>query len=54
MSAKRFLQDERGVAGVEYLILLAAAAILVVGAGLLFNALSDFFASWAVYFGTGS
>jgi Flp pilus assembly pilin Flp len=55
MKIKSFLQEERGAVVVEYVILVAAAGILL-GAGviILMNAMSGYFSNWAAYFGAGS
>lgn len=51
---KDFFKDEDGVVSLEYLIFVASAGILlVVGVGLLFNAMSDYFGSWAAFFAAG-
>lgn len=52
MNAKKLLQEEKGTVALEYVIFAAAIGIaLIVGVGLLFNALGNFFAAWAGYFG---
>ncbi len=52
MSAKKFLMDDQGTTAIEYVIFVAGAGIiLVVGVGILFNAMKVFFGSWATYFG---
>jgi Flp pilus assembly pilin Flp len=54
MSLLDFLQDDQGSIAVEYVILVAAAAILlVVGVGALFHAMSDYFNNWAAFFNAG-
>ena len=52
MSARKLFREDKGNVAIEYVILTAAAGILlVVGVGVLFNALGTFFGSWATYFG---
>ena len=52
MSARKFFQEDKGVIALEYVIFVAAiGTVLIVGVGLLFNALGTFFSSWATYFG---
>ncbi len=52
MSATNFLQEDKGVIAVEYIIFVAAiGTAMVIGVTLLFDALSTFFGSWATYFG---
>jgi Flp pilus assembly pilin Flp len=52
MAIKKFLQEEGGAVAVEYVILVAAAAvILTVGVVALFNAMGNLFGAWASYFG---
>ncbi len=52
MRGKRFIQDVRGMVSTEYVILVAGIGILMaVGVGALFNAMGNFFSSWAAYFG---
>ena len=51
MKIKKFLQEDDGAIAMEYVILVAAAAmLLIVGAWTLFGALSDEFTKWADYF----
>lgn len=48
---KNFFRDEDGVVAMEYVLFCAAIAILlVVGVGLLFTAMSDYFGDWADFF----
>jgi Flp pilus assembly pilin Flp len=54
MSMKKFLQEERGSVAIEYVILVAFAALMVVGVIILYDAMSDLFQNWATYFGAGS
>jgi Flp pilus assembly pilin Flp len=54
MTIKKFLQKDDGMVATEYVIFVAAIGILMaVGVGVLFNAMSVFFSSWAGYFGGG-
>jgi len=53
MKIKRFLQEEQGVVALEYVILVAAAGVvLAIGVGVMFSGMSDLFFAWAKYFGT--
>ncbi len=55
MNFKEFLREHQGVASMEYVLFVAAMGIiLIVGVGVLFRALGNFFTSWAGYFGGGS
>jgi Flp pilus assembly pilin Flp len=55
MKIKRFLQEDQGVVTVEYVILVAAAGlVLAVGVGVMFNGMSSLFSAWSGYFGGGS
>jgi Flp pilus assembly pilin Flp len=55
MKINKFLQEDDGSVAVEYVILVAIAAVLLTGGVLaLRNALSDLFSAWATYFGAGS
>ena len=55
MKIKKFLQEDDGAVVVEYVIFVAAAAILLaVGVWALFGAMSELFTAWATYFGAGS
>jgi len=52
MRVKEFFQEEKGVVAMEYVIFAAAIGILLaVGVGVLLDAMGNFFASWAGYFG---
>ena len=52
MAIKKFLEEEGGAVAVEYVILVAAAAILLTaGVVALFNAMGNLFGAWASYFG---
>jgi Flp pilus assembly pilin Flp len=52
MAIKKFLQEEGGAVAVEYVILVAAAAILLTaGVVALFNSMGNLFDAWASYFG---
>ena len=55
MLKKDFLRGEDGgPLTAEMIILIAAVGILLgVGVSLLFNAMSNYFASWATFFGGG-
>lgn len=55
MKIQKFLREERGAVAVEYVILVAAAGILL-GVGVIFfmNAMSGVFTSWANYFNAAS
>lgn len=55
MRAKDFLRADQGVIELEYVLFAAAIGIiLIVGVGVLFNAMGNFFTTWATYFGAGS
>jgi Flp pilus assembly pilin Flp len=55
MSLLHFLKDDRGSVAVEYMIFVAAAAIiLTVGVGALMRGMSSYFNSWASFFNGGS
>jgi Flp pilus assembly pilin Flp len=50
-----FMKDDQGSVAMEYVILVAAAAILlVVGVMALMNAMSGYFNNWATFFNAGS
>ncbi len=52
MSSTKFLQEDKGVIAVEYIVFVAAiGTVMIIGVTLLFDALSAFFGSWATYFG---
>jgi Flp pilus assembly pilin Flp len=52
MRVKEFFLEEQGVVAIEYVIFAAAiGTLMVIGVGLLFDALGTFFSSWATYFG---
>ena len=52
MTGKKFFQEDKGMVSAEYVILVAGIGILMaVGVGVLFNAMGNFFNSWAAYFG---
>lgn len=51
---KNFFKKEDGVVSIEYVVFAAAVCILlVVGVGVLFNAMSDYFSNWAAFFAGG-
>jgi len=53
MNIKKFLQEDDGAVAVEYVILVAAAGVvLAIGVTVMFMGMSDLFAAWAGYFGT--
>jgi Flp pilus assembly pilin Flp len=55
MLRKDFFRKEDGVISAEYVIFVAAIAILLaVGVSVLFNAMSNYFATWAGFFAGGS
>jgi Flp pilus assembly pilin Flp len=55
MAILRFLKQERGSVAVEYIILVAAAAIiLTVGVAALMGGMSSYFSNWADFFNSGS
>jgi Flp pilus assembly pilin Flp len=55
MKIKKFLQEDDGAIAVEYIILVAIAAILLIaGVTPLMKAMSGFFKAWGTYFGAGS
>jgi Flp pilus assembly pilin Flp len=55
MKIKRFLQEDQGAVVVEYVILVAAAGlVLAIGVGVMFSGMSDLFNAWAGYFAGGS
>ncbi len=55
MSGKNFLRGDQGVVEIEYALFAAAIGILlIVGVGVLFRAMGNFFITWATYFGAGS
>ncbi len=48
---KEFLKGDKGAVVVEYVVMVAAAGILLaVGVWVLFNAMSNLFGAWAGYF----
>lgn len=52
MSARKFFQEDKGVITVEYVVFVAAiGTLMILGVTVLFNALGNFFTSWATYFG---
>jgi Flp pilus assembly pilin Flp len=52
MAVKKFLQEDEGAVAVEYVILVAAAGILLTAGVIgLFDAMKDLFGAWAGYFG---
>jgi Flp pilus assembly pilin Flp len=54
MSLKKFLQDDQASVAIEYVILVAFAAILLAaGVWVLFGAMSNFFSAWAGFFNAG-
>ena len=55
MAILGFLKQDRGSVTVEYIILVAAAGILLgVGVSALMNGMSGYFNSWAGFFNGGS
>jgi Flp pilus assembly pilin Flp len=55
MSWLRFLQEKEGSIAVEYMLFVAAAAILLtVGLIALMGGMSSYFNSWAAFFNSGS
>ena len=55
MAILGFLKQDRGSVTVEYIILVAAAGVLLgVGVHALMNAMSGYFNNWATFFNTGS
>jgi Flp pilus assembly pilin Flp len=55
MSFLEFLKNDQGSVAIEYVILVAGAAILLgVGVAALMNAMSGYFSNWADFFNSGS
>lgn len=55
MKIKKFLREDDGVIAVEYVILVAAAGlVLAIGVYVMVRGMSDLFAAWAGYFAGGS
>jgi Flp pilus assembly pilin Flp len=55
VTRENFLQDDKASVAIEYVVLVAACALLLVGGVVvLFNAMSSFFSSWAGFFNAGS
>jgi Flp pilus assembly pilin Flp len=55
MSLLDLLKDDQGVVSLEYLLFVAAIAILLTaGVAALMNAMGGYFNSWAAFFNSGS
>ena len=55
MKIINFLKEDQGAVVVEYVILVAAAGlVLAAGVWVMFNGMSDLFKAFASYFGGGS
>jgi Flp pilus assembly pilin Flp len=55
MSCLDFLKDDQGVVSLEYLLFVAAIAIiLTVGVAALMGGMSSYFSNWADFFNSGS